>query len=69
VHRDNFSNSAYIEPVPESHIIRNKYIETNNLKTRDIEKAYPQHNGFQTSRMTNPLTPTYKLPFVTPVDP
>lgn len=44
VHRDNFSNSAFIEPVPQSHVMRNKYIETNSLRTRDIEKAYPLHN-------------------------
>jgi hypothetical protein len=24
--------------------MRNKYIETNNLNTHDIEKAFPQHN-------------------------
>jgi hypothetical protein len=44
VHKDNFSNSAFIEPIPESHIMRNKYIETNNLRTHDIELAYPQHH-------------------------
>lgn len=49
--------------------MRNKYIETNSLRTHDIEKAYPQHNQFKTSRVTNPIAPRYKLPYVPPLDP
>lgn len=49
--------------------MKNKYIESNNLKTRDIEKAYPQCNEFTSARVTNPLAPRYKLPYVPPVDP
>lgn len=49
--------------------MKDKFIETNSLKTRDIEKAYPQHNEFQSARVTNPLAPRYQLPYVPPVDP
>lgn len=70
VHRENFAHSAYIEPKPESHLtVKNNFIETNNLRTRDIEYAYPQCNDFKTNRVINPLMPKYKLPYVPPVDP
>lgn len=49
--------------------MRNKLIETNNLRTDDIEKAQPQCAEFKTNRVTNPIVPRYKLPFVPPVDP
>lgn len=49
--------------------MRNKYIGSNNLRTSDIEGAQPQCNDFKTSRVTNPIVPKYKLPYVPPIDP
>ena len=34
--RDNVAHSAYLEPIPTSHVIKNKFIATNSLRTDDI---------------------------------
>jgi len=48
--------------------MKSKFVETNNLRTDDIEGARPNCVDFKTSRVTNPIMPRYKLPFVPPVD-
>lgn len=41
VTRENFSNSSFVEAVPSSHVMKNKYIGSNNLRTDDIDFAQP----------------------------
>jgi hypothetical protein len=49
--------------------MKNRYIGSSNLRTDDIEGAQPQCSDFKTYRVTNPIVPKYKLPYVPSIDP